>query len=103
VLCHSTVDQIMRNGSKFGMMVLTDASRHDWLEARGPELTLIGFQDDATSQILSAHFQLEPENTLGYLRAVHAMVTAHCVPLSDVGVSGALFVNIKSLRRFVVL
>jgi transposase len=67
---------------RFGMMVLTDASRHDWLEGRGPELTLIGFQDDATSQILSAHFQLEAENTLGYLRAVHAMVTTHGVPLS---------------------
>jgi hypothetical protein len=67
---------------RFGMMVLTDASRHDWLEGRGPELTLIGFQDDATSQILSAHFQLEPENTLGYLRAVHAMVSTHGVPLS---------------------
>jgi len=67
---------------RFGMMVLTDASRHDWLEGRGPELTLIGFQDDATSQILSAHFQLEAENTLGYLRALHAMVTTHGVPLS---------------------
>ena len=67
---------------RFGMMVLTDASRHDWLEGRGPKLTLIGFQDDATSQILSAHFQLEEENTLGYFRAVHAMVTTHGVPLS---------------------
>src|ERR1700731_4568803 len=67
---------------RFGMMVLTDASRHDWLEGRGPELPLIGFQDDATSQILSAHFQLEAENTLGYMRAVHAMVTTHGVPLS---------------------
>jgi hypothetical protein len=67
---------------RFGMMVLTDASRHDWLEGRGPELTLIGFQDDATSQILSAHFQLEAENTLGYLRALHALITAHGVPLS---------------------
>jgi transposase len=67
---------------RFGMMVLTDASRHDWLQGRGPQLTLIGFQDDATSQILSAHFQLEAENTLGYLRALHAMVTAHGVPLS---------------------
>jgi transposase len=67
---------------RFGMMVLTDASRHDWLEGRGPELTLIGFQDDATSQILSAHFQLEAENTLGYFRALHAMVTTHGVPLS---------------------
>ncbi len=67
---------------RFGMMALTDASRHDWLEGRGPELTLIGFQDDATSQILAAHFQLEAENTLGYLRALHAMITTHGVSLS---------------------
>jgi len=67
---------------RFGMMALTDASRHDWLEGRGPQLTLIGFQDDATSQILAAHFQLEPENTVGYLRALHALITSHGVPLS---------------------
>ena len=67
---------------RFGMMALTDASRHDWLQGRGPELTLIGFQDDATSQILAAHFQLQPENTLGYLRALSAMITAHGIPLS---------------------
>src|ERR1039458_9834304 len=67
---------------RFGMMALTDASRHDWLEGRGPQLTLIGFQDDATSQILAAHFQLEPENTVGYLRALRTMITAHGVPLS---------------------
>jgi len=67
---------------RMGTMVLTDASRHDWLEGRGPHLTLIGFQDDATSQILSAHFQLEAENTVGYLRALGAMIAAHGVPLS---------------------
>ena len=67
---------------RFGMMALTDASRHDWLEGRGPVLTLIGFQDDATGQILSAHFQLEAENTLGYLRALHAMIVTHGIPLS---------------------
>jgi transposase len=67
---------------RFGMMALTDASRHDWLQGRGPTLTLIGFQDDATGQILAAHFQLEAENTVGYLRALHAMITAHGVPLS---------------------
>ena len=67
---------------RFGMMALTDASRHDWLEGRGPTLTLIGFQDDATRQILAAHFQLEAENTLGYLRALYAMITAHGLPLS---------------------
>ncbi len=67
---------------RFGMMALTDASRHDWLQGRGPELTLIGFQDDATGQILAAHFQLEAENTVGYLRALHTMITAHGIPLS---------------------
>ena len=67
---------------RFGMMALTDASRHDWLEGRGPELTLIGFQDDATGQILAAHFQLEAENTVGYLRALHPMIATHGVPLS---------------------
>jgi transposase len=67
---------------RFGMMALTDASRHDWLQGRGPQLTLIGFQDDATSQILAAHFQLEAENTLGYLRALRTMITSHGIPLS---------------------
>src|SRR5450755_3127311 len=67
---------------RFGMMALTDASRHPWLEGRGPVLTLLGFQDDATGQILAAHFQLEAENTVGYLRALHLMITAHGVPLS---------------------
>jgi len=67
---------------RFGRMALTDASRHDWLEGRGPELTLIGFQDDATGQILAAHFQLEAENTLGYLRSLHTMIAAHGIPLS---------------------
>src|ERR1035438_7624499 len=67
---------------RFGMMALTDASRHDWFEGRGPELTLLGFQDDATGQILAAHFQLEAENTVGYLRALHLLITTHGVPLS---------------------
>jgi hypothetical protein len=31
------------------MMVQTDASREMWLEELGPALTLIGFQDDATT------------------------------------------------------
>ena len=65
-----------------GMMVLTDGSRERWLEDRGPALTLIGFQDDATSEVLAAQFQLECEDTMGYLRVLRAMVEAHGVPLS---------------------
>jgi transposase len=67
---------------RFGMMALTDASRHDWLQGRGPELTLVGFQDDATHKILAAHFQFEAENTLGYLRLLRAMIVTHGIPLS---------------------
>jgi len=40
---------------------LTDAAATLGSKARGPVLTLIGFQDDATAQILAAHFQLEAE------------------------------------------
>jgi len=67
---------------RLGMMVLTDASREDWLERRGPALTLIGYQDDATGQVLVCHFQLEPEDTLGYLRQLRALVERYGVPLS---------------------
>ena len=65
-----------------GMMVLTDGSRERWLEDRGPELTLVGFQDDASSEVLAAHFQLECEDAVGYLRVLRAMVEMHGVPLS---------------------
>jgi hypothetical protein len=65
-----------------GMMVLTDGSRERWLEERGPALTLIGFQDDATSRVLAARFQLECEDTVGYLRVLRRMVDAHGIPLS---------------------
>lgn len=67
---------------RFGMMMQSDASRHDWLEGRGPRLTLIGFQDDATSRILAARFQREPENAAGYFHCLHALLTTHGIPLS---------------------
>jgi hypothetical protein len=56
------------------MMVLTDVSRERWQEDRGPALTLIGFQDDATSEVLATCFQLECEDTVVYLRVLRAMV-----------------------------
>jgi hypothetical protein len=65
-----------------GMMVLTDGSRDDWLEGRGPTLTLIGYQDDAGGTVLAAWFQLEHEDTLGYLRQFRVMVERHGIPAS---------------------
>jgi hypothetical protein len=49
---------------------------------RGPKVTLLGFQDDATGQVLAARFQLEPEDTVGYLVLPRQVVERHGVPLS---------------------
>lgn len=49
---------------------------------RGPKVTLLGFQDDATGQVLAARFQLEPEDTVGYLVLPRQVVERHGVSLS---------------------
>src|SRR5664279_2034379 len=67
---------------RMGEMVLADGSRHDWLEGRGPAMTLLGFQDDATGRMLAARFQLEHEDTWGYLRRLREMVDQYGIPLS---------------------
>jgi len=51
--------------AKAGMMLQADGSRHDWLEGRGPRLTLIGYIDDATNEVMGAVFR-EEEDALGY-------------------------------------
>lgn len=67
---------------RFGMMLQSDASRHDWLQERGPRLTLLGFQDDATGKVVAARFQLEAENAVGYFRCLHLLLTTHGIPVS---------------------
>jgi hypothetical protein len=49
------------------MMLQVDGSPHDWLEGRGPELTLVGVIDDATSQVPGAFF-VEAESSWAYLK-----------------------------------
>jgi transposase len=65
-----------------GMMVLTDASRHDWLEGRGPMLTIVGWIDDATGKVPSARFQAESEDSVGYLRTLRHLVESRGIPWS---------------------
>lgn len=40
-----------------GMMLQLDGSPHDWLEGRGPRLTLVGAIDDATGRVPMAFFE----------------------------------------------
>ena len=64
----------------FGMMLQLDASPHDWLQGRGPWLTLVGSKDDATGYVW-AHFE-EAETTWGYLDLMQEVISTHGVPLS---------------------
>lgn len=49
-----------------GMLLQIDASLHDWLEGRGPRMTLLAVIDDATGKVAGARFH-EVEDTRGYL------------------------------------
>ena len=40
-----------------GMLLQVDGSRHDWLQGRGPYLTLVGAVDDATGKVPAALFR----------------------------------------------
>lgn len=48
-----------------GLLLQVDGSRHDWLEGRGPMLTLVGGIDDATSRVTGVTFRLQ-EDAAGY-------------------------------------
>ncbi len=64
-----------------GMLVQMDGSRHNWLEGRGPWMTLIGAIDDATSEVLYALFR-EQEDTEGYFRLMEGIVSDYGVPVA---------------------
>ena len=62
-----------------GLLLQTDGSRHDWLEGRGPWLTLVGYIDDATGRVTGATFR-EQEDSAGYLEALATTVRRYGVP-----------------------
>lgn len=61
-----------------GEMLQADGSPHDWLEGRGPRLTLISFVDDATSR--SWREFREGEDLEGYMRVMWRIVLQFGVP-----------------------
>lgn len=62
-----------------GLLIQLDGSRHDWLEGRGPELTLVGGIDDATGAVVGATFR-DDEDGVGYLTVLRDMARAHGLP-----------------------
>ena len=64
-----------------GMLVQIDASPHDWLQGRGPRLTLVAAIDDATNVIPAALFRLT-EDAHGSFLLLEQLVTTHGRPLA---------------------
>jgi len=64
-----------------GMLLQADGSRHDWLEGRGPWLSLIGAIDDATGKIPHALFR-EQEDAQGYFLLLRQIVSSYGIPMA---------------------
>ena len=75
-----------------GEMLQVDGSPHDWLEGRGPQITLLGFQDDATGKVVGAQF-FPSESTDGYFRVWRSVLRRYGVPLSLYGDRCGVFVR----------
>ncbi|HEY8868469.1 MAG TPA: ISNCY family transposase [Candidatus Limnocylindrales bacterium] len=62
-----------------GMLLQADGSRHDWLEGRGPRLTLVSAIDDATGILTGATFR-EQEDAVGYFTILCQTAAAYGLP-----------------------
>ncbi len=62
-----------------GLLLQLDGSRHDWLEGRGPWLTLLAAIDDATNVVVAATFRAE-EDSAGYFEILRTTIQRHGLP-----------------------
>ncbi|HXY23790.1 MAG TPA: ISNCY family transposase [Candidatus Acidoferrum sp.] len=75
-----------------GELLQLDGSPHDWLEGRGPHLTALGMQDDATGKILAAQFFLA-ETTEGYFHLLQSVLRRFGIPTAFYGDHSGIFVR----------
>jgi hypothetical protein len=64
-----------------GMLLQTDGSDHDWLEGRGPRLTLVAAIDDATGKVPHGVFR-EQEDSQGYFLLFREIVALCGIPMA---------------------
>lgn len=77
-----------------GMLLQVDGSQHDWLEGRGPWLTLHAAIDDATNEVPWAVFR-ETEDATGYALLIHHISQTHGLPLALYADRHTIFQNPK--------
>ena len=75
-----------------GELVQLDGSPHDWLEGRGPRLTALGMQDDASGKILAAQF-FPAETTEGYFHLLQSLLRRFGIPTAFYGDRSGIFVR----------
>jgi len=75
-----------------GILLQVDGSRHDWLEGRGPVLTLIGAIDDATGIVTAATFRTA-EDAAGYLEVFRRTIVRHGRPLAVYSDQHGIFIK----------
>lgn len=74
-----------------GMLLQTDGSHHDWLQGRGPWLTLVAAIDDATGEVPAGLFRLQ-EDSLGYFQMLKKVVHERGIPRALYHDRGSVFV-----------
>ena len=62
----------------FGELVQMDGSDHDWLEGRGPKMSLMAMIDDATSKVIARFFPAE--STASVMETMRLWLEAHGRP-----------------------
>ena len=70
--------------ARMGALVQLDASPFDWLEDRGPRMSLHGAIDDATGTVLALVFR-PTEDLHGYATLLHQLGTSYGLPLALYG------------------
>jgi len=78
-----------------GLLLQLDASRHDWLEERGPRLSLVGAIDDATGLVPWACFR-EQEDAHGYFLLMRHVVRRHGIPVAVYSDQHSIFRTTKT-------
>jgi len=78
-----------------GMLLQVDASWHDWLEGRGPWLSLVGGIDDATGRVPWAGFH-EREDAFGYFQLLREVVHRYGIPLSLYSDRHSIFIQTEN-------
>jgi hypothetical protein len=82
---------------KEGMLLQLDASRHDWLEGRGPYLSLVGAIDDATGKVPWACCR-EQEDAQGYFMVMRETVAKFGIPMAAYADRHSIFYQGKEVH-----